>query len=43
MIGELSLSTPRDLFTADNLKKFETNWSDKKNIAFFRGTATGLY
>lgn len=31
----------RDLFTAANLKKFETPWSEKVNTAFFRGTATG--
>ena len=31
----------RDLFTAENLKKFDQPWSDKKDVAFFRGTATG--
>ncbi len=31
----------RDLFTAANLKKFETPWAEKVNTAFFRGTATG--
>ena len=32
---------PRDLFTSDNLKKFEYPWEDKVPTAFFRGTATG--
>jgi len=32
---------PRDLFTAANLAKFERSWTDKRNTAFFRGTATG--
>jgi hypothetical protein len=39
--GEVTVSTPRDLFTAANLKKFDTPWADKVNTAFFRGTATG--
>lgn len=32
---------PRDLFTAENLKKFEQPWENKVSVAFFRGTATG--
>lgn len=36
------VSTPRDLFTAANLKKFDCAWADKVDTAFFRGTATGL-
>ena len=39
--GEVVVSTPRDLFTATNLKKFDCAWADKVNTAFFRGTATG--
>ncbi len=31
----------RDLFTSENLKKFEVEWSQKREVAFFRGTATG--
>jgi len=31
----------RDLFTATNLQKFEKPWEDKRNVAFFRGSATG--
>jgi hypothetical protein len=31
----------RDLFTSDNLKKFDKQWIEKKDVAFFRGTATG--
>jgi hypothetical protein len=41
--GEVTVATPRDLFTAANLKKFDTPWADKVNTAFFRGTATGRY
>ena len=32
---------PRDLFTSENLKRFEFPWADKVPTAFFRGTATG--
>jgi hypothetical protein len=39
--GEVVVSTPRDLFTAANLKKFDCPWEKKVNTAFFRGTATG--
>lgn len=39
--GEVVVSTPRDLFTAANLKKFDCPWERKVNTAFFRGTATG--
>lgn len=39
--GDVVASTPRDLFTAANLKKFDCAWTDKVNTAFFRGTATG--
>ncbi len=39
--GEVVVATPRDLFTAANLKKFDCAWADKVNTAFFRGTATG--
>jgi hypothetical protein len=39
--AKIEVGNPRDLFTAKNLKKFETAWSDKVNTAFFRGTATG--
>ena len=39
--GDVVVSTPRDLFTAANLKKFDCAWADKVNTAFFRGTATG--
>jgi len=39
--GELEVTTPRDLFTSENLKKFERPWNDKVPTAFFRGTATG--
>ena len=35
------VATPRDLFTAANLKKFKVLWEDKVPTAFFRGTATG--
>lgn len=31
----------RDLFTAENFKKFAKPWEEKVNTAFFRGTATG--
>lgn len=31
----------RDLFTSTNLKKFDVPWENKRNLAFFRGTATG--
>ena len=45
--GNLKESDPeyvpkvRDLFTAANLKKFDKPWSEKRDVAFFRGTATG--
>ena len=32
---------PRDLFTSENLRKFEYPWGKKVPTAFFRGTATG--
>jgi len=33
---------PRDLFTEENLRKFERTWEDNRvATAFFRGTATG--
>jgi hypothetical protein len=41
--GEVVVATPRDLFTAANLKKFDCLWEDKVNTAFFRGTATGMF
>ena len=31
----------RELFTTENLKKFEKPWSEKRDVAFFRGSATG--
>ncbi|KAG3243710.1 hypothetical protein PI124_g11468 [Phytophthora idaei] len=31
----------RDLFTANNFRKFYKPWEDKVNTAFFRGSATG--
>jgi hypothetical protein len=31
----------RDLFTTTNLRKFDVPWESKRDIAFFRGTATG--
>lgn len=35
-------STPRDLFTEENFRKFERKWDDNRvATAFFRGTATG--
>jgi Glycosyl transferase family 90 len=37
----LEVDMPRDLFTKDNLKKFERPWDEKVPTAFFRGTATG--
>lgn len=39
--NEVEVATPRDLFTTDNLKKFECAWESKQPTAFFRGTATG--
>ena len=41
ILPELTVGNPRDLFTAANLKKFDTPWEQKVNTAFFRGTATG--
>ena len=38
---DITVQNPRDLFTAANLKKFDTPWEKKVNTAFFRGTATG--
>ena len=35
------MGTRRELFTSENLKKFERSWEDKIPVAFFRGTATG--
>ena len=32
---------PRDLFTEAKFRKFERSWADKRETAFFRGTATG--
>jgi hypothetical protein len=31
----------RDLFTSANLQRFEVPWESKRDLAFFRGTATG--
>jgi hypothetical protein len=39
----LEVPKPRDLFTAENLKKFEKPWEEKVPTAFFRGTATGIH
>ena len=39
----LDVPKPRDLFTAENLKKFEKPWEEKVPTAFFRGTATGIH
>lgn len=39
--GKLTVSNPRQLFTTQNLAKFDQPWSAKQNTAFFRGTATG--
>ncbi|CAM9228787.1 unnamed protein product [Ectocarpus fasciculatus] len=39
--GEVEIDEPRDLFTQENFKKFECDWADKQETAFFRGTATG--
>mmetsp|Transcript_32418 Transcript_32418/g.30923 ORF Transcript_32418/g.30923 Transcript_32418/m.30923 type:complete len:527 (+) Transcript_32418:216-1796(+) len=38
---EIITANPRDLFTVENLKKFEIPWGEKVPTAFFRGTATG--
>lgn len=38
---KITVGVPRDLFTRDNLLKFERPWEEKVSIAFFRGTATG--
>jgi len=35
------ISSPRVLFTEGNFQKFSCEWSDKKEIAFFRGSCTG--
>jgi hypothetical protein len=32
---------PRELYTESNFKKFERSWSEKRETAFFRGSATG--
>ena len=39
--ADITVQSPRDLFTAANLKKFDTPWEEKVDTAFFRGTATG--
>jgi hypothetical protein len=39
--GKTVVASPRDLFTKSNLDKFDCEWNDKVNTAFFRGTATG--
>ena len=39
----MDVPKPRDLFTAENLKKFEKPWEEKVPTAFFRGTATGIH
>ena len=39
--GKITVGVPRDLFTKENLLKFERPWEEKVPIAFFRGTATG--
>lgn len=41
-VSGINIHPARDLFTASNLAKFECAWIDKKPIAFFRGTATGI-
>jgi hypothetical protein len=41
--NEIEIEPARDLFTVENLKKFEKPWHEKVPIAFFRGTATGFY
>ena len=38
---EPELPQPRDLYAEHNFRKFERPWSDKKETAFFRGSATG--
>jgi hypothetical protein len=35
------LKAPRDLFTEQNFRNFHCEWSEKKETALFRGTATG--
>lgn len=39
--GKPAPSNPRDLYTENNFRKFERPWSDKRETAFFRGSATG--
>lgn len=40
--GEVQLDAkPRDLFTNAKFRQFACSWEDKKETAFFRGTATG--
>lgn len=34
--GEVEIDEPRDLFTQENFQKFECDWSDKQETAFFR-------
>jgi hypothetical protein len=41
VMPELTVGNPRDLFTAANLKKFDTPWEKKVDTAFFRGGSTG--
>ena len=36
-----SVPSPRDLYTEENFRKFERPWNQKKETAFFRGSATG--
>lgn len=38
---EIEIQPPRELFTRQNLQKFNISWENKKDTAFFRGTATG--
>ena len=34
--GELETAEPRDLFTQENFQKFECDWAEKQETAFFR-------
>lgn len=37
----MDVSSPRDLYTERNFRRFECAWDKKRETAFFRGTATG--
>lgn len=39
--GKPVISNPRELYTENNFRKFERPWSEKRETAFFRGSATG--